>query len=122
LDTYSKRFLFRFSRKMTPSRRQAAFDRFFVALARKCSKRLGLGYLGTIRKLPPPPLPGEPAGATRYYLNALAGDGSRSGLVELGGAADTALRRAERWVGTGEGPAPAQGAPARKSAKLKRKV
>jgi hypothetical protein len=92
---------------MTPRQRQAAFDRFFVALARKCAERLGLGYLGTIRKLPPPPLPGEPVGGTRYYLNAVARDGSRSGLVELGGAADAALRRAEKWVASGQGPAPA---------------
>jgi hypothetical protein len=92
---------------MTPKQRQVAFDRFFVAHARKCSQRLGLGYLGTIRKLPPPPLPGEAAGGTRYYLNAVAKDGSRSGLVELGGTADAALRRAERWVATGDGPAPA---------------
>ncbi len=92
---------------MTSKQRQAAFDRFFIEHARKCSKRLGLGYLGTIRKLPPPPLPGEAAGTTRYYLNAVAKDGSRSGLVELGGAADAALRRAEKWVATGEGPAPA---------------
>ena len=106
---------------MTPSQRQAAFDRLFIALARKCSKRLGLRYLGTIRKLPPPPLPGEPAGATRYYLNAVAGDGSRSGLVELGGAADASLRRAEKWVATGTGAAPAA-VPARKPARLKRKV
>jgi hypothetical protein len=121
LDTYSKRFLFRFSRKMTPSQRQAAFDRFLVALAKKCSKRLGIGYLGTIRKLAPPPLPGERPGATRYYLNALARDRSASGLVELGGAADAALRRAEKWVATGSGKAPAA-APARKAARLKRKV
>ena|ERR1700722_11211589 len=106
---------------MTPSQRQAAFDRLFVALARKCSKRLGLRYLGTIRKLPPPPLPGEPAGTTRYYLNAVAGDGSRSGLVELGGPADASLRRAEKWVATGSGPAPA-GASPKKAAPLKRKV
>jgi hypothetical protein len=92
---------------MTPKQRQAAFDRFFVAHARKCSQRLGLGYLGTIRKVPPPPFPGEAAGTTRYYLNAVAKDGSRSGLVELGGTADAALRRAEKWVSTGEGPAPA---------------
>jgi hypothetical protein len=92
---------------MTPKQRQAAFDRFFIEKARRCSQRLGLGYLGTIRKLPPPPLPGEAAGATRYYLNAVAKDGSRSGLVELGGTADAALRRAEKWVATGEGAAPA---------------
>ncbi len=105
---------------MTPKQRQAAFDRYFTALARKASERLGLGYLGTIRKLAPPPLPGEPAGTTRYYLNAVAGDGSRSGLVELGGGADAALRRAERWVSTGEGAAPPAAGGAR--AKLKRKV
>jgi hypothetical protein len=103
---------------MTPSQRQAAFDRFFTSLARARSQRLGLGYAGTIRKLPPPPLPGESPGATRYYLNAVAADGSGSGLVELGGSADAALRRAEAWVGSGSGPAPGESRPV----KLKRKV
>ena len=97
---------------MTPRQRQSAFDRFFATLARGRSRRLGLRYLGTIRKLPPPALPGEEQGATRYYLNAVAGDDSTSGLVELGGRADAALRRAERWVETGRGPAPAGAAPA----------
>jgi hypothetical protein len=107
---------------MTPAQRQAAFDRFFTELARKCSLRLGLGYAGTIRKLPPPPLPGEPAGATRYFLNAVAADSSGSGLVELGGGADDALRRAERWVEAGKGPAPFPVGPRRRNVKLKRKV
>jgi hypothetical protein len=97
---------------MTRRQRQSAFDRFFASIARSRSRRLGLRYLGTIRKLPPPPLPGESQGATRYYLNAVAGDDSASGLVELGGRADAALRRAERWVETGEGPAPAGAGPA----------
>jgi hypothetical protein len=105
---------------MTSAQRQSAFDRFFNSLARARSERLGLGYAGTIRKLPPPPLPGEPPGATRYYLNAVAADGSRSGLVELGNATDAALRRAERWVESGKGPAPARARP--RAAKLKRKV
>jgi hypothetical protein len=91
---------------MTPAQRQATFDRFFISLARTCSVRMGLGYLGTIRKMPPPPLPGEPPGSTRYYLNAMAKDGSRSGLVELGSQADAALRRAEKWVASGEGTPP----------------
>jgi hypothetical protein len=92
---------------MTPRQRQAAFDKFFTSLARSRSQRLGLRYLGTIRKLPPPPLPGEAPGATRYYLNAVARDDSTSGLVELGGRADAALRRAEHWVESGKGAAPA---------------
>src|SRR5665213_3375142 len=106
---------------MTHAQRQAAFDRYFTALARKGAQRLGVGYLGTIRKLPPPPFPGEPAGTTRYYLNAVAKDGSRSGLVELGGGADAALRKAERWVSTGAGAAPALPG-GREAPKLKRKV
>ena len=73
---------------------------------------------GTIRKLPPPPLPGEPAGATRYFLNAVARDGSSSGLVELAGAAEASLRRAEHWVESGAGAAPRAAPPP----KLKRKV
>jgi len=92
---------------MTPSQRQAVFDRFFTSLARSRSQRLGLCYLGTIRKLPPPPLPGEAAGTTRYYLNAVAKDDTTSGLVELGGRADAALRRAEHWVESGKGAVPA---------------
>jgi len=107
---------------MTSSQRQAAFDRFFASLARMRSQRLGLRYAGTIRKLPPPPLPGEAPGATRYYLNAVEADGSASGLVELGGAADAALRKAERWVETGKGPAPLPAVKRPKSGKLKRKV
>jgi hypothetical protein len=102
---------------MSAARRQAAFDQFFISLARACARRLGLAYLGTIRKMPPPPFPGEAAGATRYYLNAVAKDGSRSGLVELGAAADAALRRAELWAATGEGPAPKA-----RAASLKRKI
>jgi hypothetical protein len=102
---------------MTPKQRQAAFDRYFIALARKCAARLGLRYVGTIRKLPPPPLPGEKAGGTQYFLNAVSKDGSRSGLVELGGPADAALRRAEKWVATGAGPAPALAAPKAKAAR-----
>ncbi|HXN34739.1 MAG TPA: hypothetical protein VN877_01115 [Opitutaceae bacterium] len=93
---------------MTPAKRQAAFDQLFTELARKCAKRLGLSYAGTIRKLPPPPLPGEEQGETRYYLNAVAGDSRGGRLVELGGAADAALRRAERWARTGEGRKPAR--------------
>jgi len=91
---------------MTPTQRQAAFDRFFADLAKRCSRRLGLGYAGTIRKIPPPPLPGEKPGQTRYFLNAVAADSSRSGLVELGGAADAALRKAEKWAQTGVGKPP----------------
>jgi hypothetical protein len=91
---------------MTSTQRQAAFDRFFTELARKCSQRLGLGFAGTIRKLPPPPLPGEIPGATLYFLNAVAADGRGSGLVSLGSTADAALRRAEKWVQSGKGSAP----------------
>ncbi len=91
---------------MTPAQRQNTFNRFFAGLARSCSERLGVGYAGTIRKLPPPPLPGEIQGETRYYFNAVAADGSGSRLVELGGAADRGLRRAEKWAETGNGPAP----------------
>jgi hypothetical protein len=107
---------------MTPRQRQAAFDRFFATLARGRSQSLGLRYLGTIRKLPPPPLPGERPGSTRYYLNAVAKDDSGSGLVELGGRADAALRRAERWAETGLGTAPAAAPAGRGRAKIKRKV
>jgi predicted glycosyltransferase len=91
---------------MTPSRRQAAFDRLLASLAKKRARRLGLAYAGTIRKLPPPPLPGERHGETRYYLNAVGGGAKAAGLVELSRAANAELRRAERWAETGKGRKP----------------
>jgi hypothetical protein len=103
---------------MTQTQRQTAFQRFFTSLAKARAERLGLGFAGTIRKLPPPPLPGEATGTTRYFLNAVSRDGSGLGLVALAGTAEAALRRAERWVATGIGAAPAVAGPA----KLKRKV
>jgi hypothetical protein len=103
---------------MTPAQRQALFQRFFISLARRRAQRLGLGYAGTIRKLPPPPLPGEVSGPTRFFLNAVARDGTGSGLVELAGAAEASLRRAESWVETGRGSPPGSA----KAASLKRKV
>lgn len=90
---------------MTPAQRQASFEKFFATAARAYARRLGLGFAGTIRKLPPPPLPGERPGATRYYVNAVSGDGA-PGLVEIGGSALAEVRRAERWADTGEGPRP----------------
>src|ERR1700685_1819397 len=106
---------------MTPAQKQKTFTRFFAGLARSCSEKLRVSYAGTIRKLPPPPLPGETHGETRYYLNAVAADGSGTRLVGLDGAADRALRRAEKWAEAGSGPAPGAKAPAR-GLKLKRKV
>jgi hypothetical protein len=91
---------------MTPSQRQAAFNRLLVSLAKKRAKRLGLAYAGTIRKLPPPPLPGEKQGETRYYLNAAAGGAGAGGLVELSRASNAKLRKAERWAETGKGGKP----------------
>jgi hypothetical protein len=93
---------------MTPHQRQAAFERLLSDLARERARKLGVGCAGTIRKLPPPPLPGERPGATRYFLNAVESDGSRTGLVELAGADGAALRRAEAWASTGKGPVPAR--------------
>lgn len=91
---------------MTPAQRHAAFNRLFADLARRRAARLRLGYAGTIRKLAPPALPGEKPGANLYFLNAVAADGKGSGLVPLGREADAELRRAEKWVESGIGPAP----------------
>jgi hypothetical protein len=96
---------------MTPAQRQSAFQRFFADLARQHAERKGLSFVGTIRKLPPPPLPGEPLGVTRYFLNAVSADGRSTGLVELTGTAGAALQRAERWAETGRGAAPKIKAP-----------
>jgi hypothetical protein len=102
---------------MTPSQRQAAFERLLTQLSRTRARDLGRGYAGTIRKLAPPPLPGEKASATRYFVNTVALDGSRRDLFELGAAADAQLRRAETWAETGEGTPLSS-----KGSKLKRKV
>ncbi|HEY1765334.1 MAG TPA: hypothetical protein VGF85_10455 [Opitutaceae bacterium] len=91
---------------MNPTQRQAVFNRFLTALARGCAEKRGLGFAGTLRKLPPPPLPGESSGDTRYYLNAIPPDGAPPRLIELKGAMDRALRRAEEWLESGRGPAP----------------
>jgi len=99
---------------MSPAQRQAVFQRHLTAVARAQAERQGLGYAGTIRKLPPPPLPGEAPGTTRYFLNAVMADGRSTGLVELSGAAAAAVRRAERWAETGRGAAPAIKAAKRK--------
>lgn len=103
---------------MNTAQRKAAFERLLTDLARRRAERLGLVYAGTLRKLPPPPLPGERAGATRYYLNAMSADGGDRRLVELAGEAAAALRRAEAWVETGEGKPPIPGSKPRR-AKIK---
>ncbi len=103
---------------MTSTQRHAAFERLLGDVARRRARRLGLGFLGTLRKLPPPPLPGEPAGSTRFFLNAVSADGARAGLVELDGRERAELTRAELWAATGEGRAPARPA-ARSRGKIK---
>jgi hypothetical protein len=107
---------------MTSAQRQAAFDRFLTALARADADQRGLGFAGTLRKLPPPPLPGERTGSTRYYLNAVPADGSAPRLVELRGEAGRALLRAEEWLQSGRGAAPSLRPPKKGATKLKRKV
>jgi hypothetical protein len=92
---------------MNQTQRQAAFDRFLVAQARAAAARLKARYLGTITKLPPPPLPGEVSGKTRYYSNTLSQRGAA--LVEITGSAGEALARGERWVASGEGSIPGSG-------------
>jgi hypothetical protein len=98
---------------MTPTQRQAAFDRFLTETARSHARRLGVEYAGTLRKLPPPPLPGEIPAGTRFFLNAVAADGSRTGLVELTGPAAASLSRAESWALTGKGRPPPLAKPGR---------
>jgi hypothetical protein len=91
---------------MTPLQRQAAFDRLFTGIARRRAKRLGVAYAGKVRKLPPPPLPGEKGGSMRYFLNAVDADGRGLSLVELGPTADAKLRSAQAWAETGAGRLP----------------
>jgi hypothetical protein len=92
---------------MTNAQRQRRFETYFTELARALARSLGLAYLGTIRQLPPPPLPGQQLEATRYYVNGLAPSGGGTRLVEFTPALYAALRQAEAWVETGRGPGPA---------------
>ncbi len=107
---------------MTTTKRQALFERFLTALAKRRSERLGLHYVGTLRRLPPPPLPGQGPETTLYYVNASEGERSGPRLFELGAQADAALRRAEKWVETGEGAAPSVPEAKPRGRPLKRKV
>jgi len=91
---------------MTPSQRQNHFDRYFSALARGYSRALGLEHVGTIRKLPPPPFPGEVQGPTRVFINALSAGGGAARLVEFNGRMYGALRKATEWAESGKGPKP----------------
>jgi len=92
---------------MTQAQRQRRLETYFAELARAYARGLGLAYLGTIRQLPPPPLPGQEMEATRYYVNGLAPSGGGTRLVEFTPALYAALRKAEAWVETGRGPGPA---------------
>jgi len=92
---------------MIRSQRQNLFDRFFTALAREYSRILGLEYVGTLRKLPPPPFPGERQGPTRYYVNAFSTGGASTRLVEFDAKRYETLRRAAEWVESGRGVPPA---------------
>ncbi len=103
---------------MNLPQRQGRLERFFAALARTYAHGLGLGYIGTIRQLPPPPLPGERLGATRYYVNGLAPDGGGTRLVEFSPPLYAAVRKAEAWVETGRGPAPVLAGTSSRAARL----
>jgi len=92
---------------MTNAQRQRRFETYFADLARAHARGLGLAYLGTIRQLPPPPLPGQQMETTRYYVNGLAPSGGGTRLVEFTPALYAALRKAEAWVETGRGSPPA---------------
>jgi hypothetical protein len=107
---------------VTRSQRQNQFDRFFLALAREYSRGLGLEFVGTIRKLPPPPFPGQSQGPTRYFVNAFSAGGEGTRLVEFNAKLYGALRRAAEWVESGKGPRPSAEASAapRKRGAVKR--
>jgi hypothetical protein len=91
---------------MTTAQRQAAFDRHLSSVARSRAQRLGVTYAGTIRLMPPPALPGEKQGPTRYFVNTLSSGSGRASLVSLGQRVDRELQAAEAWVRTGDGPVP----------------
>ena len=104
---------------MTRSQRQNQFDRLFLALAREYCRGLGLEFVGTIRKLPPPPFPGQSQGPTGYFVNAFSAGGDGTRLIEFNAKLYGALRRAAEWVESGKGPRPsaeASGAPRKRVA------
>ena len=92
---------------MNSSQRQAAFERLLTALARRRADRLRMGYAGTIRRIAPPPLPGQKAGSTLYFVNATSARGGGPSLVGFDRESAAILSRAEKWVESGKGAAPA---------------
>lgn len=96
---------------MSPAQRKTAFEKLLGDIARRRAKALGLAYAGTLRKFPPPALPGSEMARTRYYLSAVAVEAGAKRLVELDGRDGETLFKAESWVQTGLNP-PAVLAPA----------
>jgi len=91
---------------MNQAQRQAAFDRHVTRVARAYAKRLGMEFVCTVRQLPPPPFPGEPAGEVTYYVNGAAKGAASRKLVAFTKPMSLALRKAQAWVDTGVGKAP----------------
>ncbi len=92
---------------MTPTQRQSAFDTYLAEIAQALARRLRMDYVCTVRRLPPPPFPGEKAGAVLYFVNGAQRPGAERKLVEFTRPMYAALRQAEAWVDTGKGRPPA---------------
>jgi hypothetical protein len=87
---------------MTALQRRRIFDRKFTEMAHDLARRKRLDYVGTIRKLPPPPLPGEKPGTVRYFVSGAA-KGGRGILEEFTRPMYRKMRRLEAWELTGNG-------------------
>src|ERR1700739_1709607 len=91
---------------MTRPQRQAAFDRHVTEVAQAYAKKLGMDFICTVRRLPPPPFPGESPGEVAYYVNGAPKGKSDRKLVAFTAPMLKSLKAAQAWVEGGSGKPP----------------
>ena len=91
---------------MTLSQRQAVFDRYLAEISKAFAKRLKIDYVCTVRRMPPPPFPGETAGEILYYVNGGVRGKPERKLVEFTRPMYAVVRKGQAWAESGKGKSP----------------